>query len=188
MWREFLRDWQEEVRYICTLLPDERYESEKDRLEAERIVLVRPPAPESSVGDAERRLGVALEGGLRSFYLESNGWYQYSFDAENLVVSSVEGIRFLKDCPKDFVGDVAEYFTGSDYGRDLAFIEKKYVNSALILSEINSDGCYLANRRNDGSWEYGIVFFESAPVLFNSFDDLMKSERNRCVNNLRALL
>ena len=140
MWKEFLRGWQDEVRYVCSLMPEDRYESEVDRLNAASVVLVRPPASAETVVSAERRLGTVLDEGLRSFYLESNGWYQYGFDANDLVVSSVQNIRLLRSYPVDFVNDVTEYFSGSDYGPGRIFFEKKYVESVLILSEISRDG------------------------------------------------
>lgn len=187
MWKGFLSQWQSDVRFVCSLMPDDRY-SEDERRAVESIVLTHAPASFEQIEAAERRLGLQLDDSLKSFYLASNGWLQYGFDANDLIIRPVEDVRPLTSEDADYVRDVGSYFTGVKYGPERRFFESKYLSTALIVSDICNDGCYLANRRDDESWEFGIVFFESAPKYFSTFEALMRFENNRCLNNLRSLL
>lgn len=186
-WSAFLGAWQSEVRFLISLMPEERYSSD-ERQRLAHIELVNSPADVSEIEAAECLARSAFSDEHRAFYLASNGWLQYGFDSLDLQVLPAAAVRPLANAEKDYFRDVAAYFSGDIYGSDRRFFDQSSLSNAILLTEECNDGCYIGSKDSSGNWKYGVVLFHGKPTLFNSFGELMMSEKERCLTNLRSLL
>lgn len=184
-WGFFLKSWQNEVMLLISLIPDHVLDQQaKANQFADQPM--RPPADKDAVYAAQSRLKVNLPEELVSFYLASNGWSQYGFDEYSLKILPIADLCYLSasEQVRDEVFGYADFPEGGAQG---GFFRKSDLNNVVIISDHDS-GCYLASVSGPSTGECAVVRWHAAPQLFSSFEDLMVSEKVRCLEGLRSLL
>jgi len=145
-------------------------------------LLGRPAAPDE-IAQAELMVDGGLSVELKDFFSASNGWLQVGFDSTDLRVLSVGELRSgLSTIDSAYRSDLAEYFSSEDPIHPV-FRSENFKN-LMLLSEPANDGCYFAVP--GAHWRFGVIRFHSDQVGFDSFESLMKYERQMCTYFLRG--
>jgi hypothetical protein len=164
-WRAFLQQWSREW------LEDERFRAQMpDEVVASRW-LGFPGATEEQIASAEARLGIALPPSYRAFLKISNGWRNTTTAIHRLW--STDEIEWLRLRRQGFINVFTAQLTIDCW-------EKRYVPSALEVSDWGDSAIYLLNPRvTRADDECEAAFFANWAAgahVDASFQELMQSE------------